>query len=94
MENNEKIKIDWPVRTELKVGEQNVIAAQLVPRDKIIFPPLHIKLGLMKQFVKALDKEGDCFQYICKAFPGLSNEKLKAGIFPEGFRNIPNILFL
>ena len=35
----------------------------------------------MKQFAKALDKDGDCFQYICKSFPSLSNEKLKAGIF-------------
>ena len=35
----------------------------------------------MKQFVKALDKDGACFSYICKAFPGISNEKLKAGIF-------------
>ena len=78
---NHWIKKDWPVREQLKIGEKNVIAAQLVPRDKIIFPPLHVKLGLMKQFVKALDKDGDCFQYICKSFPGLSNEKLKAGIF-------------
>ena len=35
----------------------------------------------MKQFVKTLNKDGDCFQYICKSFPSLSNEKLKAGIF-------------
>ena len=35
----------------------------------------------MKQFVKALDKDGACFSYIGKAFPGLSHEKLKAGIF-------------
>ena len=40
-----------------------------------------MKLGLMKQFVKALDKDGDCFQYICKSFPSLSNGKLKDGIF-------------
>ena len=53
----------------------------MVPRDKIVFPPLHIKLGLMKQFFKALDKDGDCFQYICRSFPSLSNEKLKADIF-------------
>ena len=32
----------------------------------------------MKQFVKALDKTGQYFQYILSAFPGLSNEKLKA----------------
>ena len=35
----------------------------------------------MKQFVKALDKNGDCFNYIAKTFPGLSMEKLKASIF-------------
>ena len=44
-------------------------------------PPLHIKLGLMKQFVKALNKNGGCFKYLCRFFPGLSLEKLKAGIF-------------
>ena len=35
----------------------------------------------MKQFVKALDKDGDCFNYIAKTFPDLSMEKLKTGIF-------------
>ena len=39
--------------------------------------PFHIKLGLMKQ----LDKNGGCFKYLCRYFPGLSLEKLKAGIF-------------
>jgi len=38
------------------VGGQNVINELLVTRDRIILPPLHIKLGLMKQFVKALNK--------------------------------------
>ena len=46
-------------------------------------PALHIKLSLMKQFVKALDKDSDCFNYmyIAKTFPNLRMEKLKAGIF-------------
>ena len=35
----------------------------------------------MKQFVKALDKDSDCFNYTAKTFPGLSMEKLEAGIF-------------
>jgi hypothetical protein len=35
----------------------------------------------MKQFVKALPKEGECFKYLCKKFPGLSGAKLKDGIF-------------
>ena len=63
------------------VGAANIIKEPLVDRGKITLPPFHIKLGLMKQFVKALDKHGDCFKYICRSFPGLSMEKLKAGIF-------------
>ena len=78
---NHWAKKDWPARDQLNVRENNVIAEQLLSHGKIVFPPLHIKLGLVKQFVKALDKDGDCFQYICKSFPSLSNEKLKAGIF-------------
>ena len=38
-------------------------------------------LGLMKQYVKASDKDGDCFNFFAKTFPGLRMEKLKAGIF-------------
>ena len=37
----------------------------------------------MKQFVKALYKDGDCFKYICMKFPDLTIEKSKAGIFDE-----------
>ncbi|GFS86240.1 uncharacterized protein TNCV_661111 [Trichonephila clavipes] len=35
----------------------------------------------MKQFVKALDKSGECFNFLSRKFPGLSIEKLKARIF-------------
>lgn len=52
-----------------------------MPRNKIIFPSLHIKLGQMKQYLKVLDKGKHCFRYLCSAFHGLSEEKLKAGIF-------------
>ena len=72
---------DWPPREALVPGSMNVINTPLVPRGRIILPPLHIKLGLMKQYVKALNKDGECFEYILKKFPNLSSEKLKAGIF-------------
>ena len=75
------VKKDWPAREDLAVGDKNIINEPLVSRHRIILSPLHIKLGLMKQFVKALDKHGDCFNYIVKKFPGLSMEKIKAGIF-------------
>lgn len=35
----------------------------------------------MKQFVKALDQSGKCFQYLLKKFPSLSDAKIKEGVF-------------
>ena len=35
----------------------------------------------MKQFVKALEKEGECFEYLVAQFPELSDAKLKEGVF-------------
>ncbi|GBM82223.1 hypothetical protein AVEN_93098-1 [Araneus ventricosus] len=35
----------------------------------------------MKQFVKALPKEGECFKYLYDQLPGLSEAKLKEGVF-------------
>ena len=77
------IKKDWPAREDLAVGDKNIINEPLVNRDRIILPSIHIKLSLMKQFVKALDKDGDCFNYIARTFSGLSMEKLKAGILMD-----------
>ena len=75
-------KKDWPLWEELvPCKERNVINDPQVNKDRILFPPLHIKLSLIKQFTKALDKDGYCFTYLCQAFPGLTLEKLKAGIF-------------
>ena len=37
----------------------------------------------MKQFVKALNKEGACFKYIQEKFPYKSAEKVKEGVFVE-----------
>ena len=69
----------WPERKEFTPGEKNILNQALVDPSKVFVPPLHIKLSLMKQYVKSLDKHGACFGYICQKFPALSNEKLKAG---------------
>ena len=74
------IKREWPSREVFILGEKNIKNIPLVNREKILLPPLHIKLGLMKQFVKALDKEGECFKYLCTKFPRLTYEKIKADI--------------
>jgi hypothetical protein len=67
----------WLSRVALKPGVKNVVRDSLIDPKKVLLPPLHIKLGLMKQFVKALPKERECFKYLCKKFPGLSDAKLK-----------------
>ncbi len=38
-------------------------------------------LCLMKQFVKALFKEGECFKCLDNKLPGLSEVKTKEGVF-------------
>ena len=43
-------------------------------------PPLHIKLGLIKQFVRSVDKNSDAFQYLQNFFPKISEAKIKAGV--------------
>ena len=59
----------------------NVIREPLISREKVLLPPLHIKLGLVKQFVKALDFEGEVFQGIRSMFTRLSEAKIKGRIF-------------
>ena len=55
-------------------------AIPLVPADRVFLPPLHIKLGLMKNFVKALPKNGEGFKYLSHKFPSVSDAKMKAGV--------------
>ena len=52
-----------------------------VDKSKIYLPPLHIKLGLIKIFVKVMDKESEGFAYLKQKFPKISEAKVKEGIF-------------
>ncbi|GBO42230.1 hypothetical protein AVEN_110161-1 [Araneus ventricosus] len=40
----------------------------------------------MKQFIKSVPKDGECFRYLCCKFPNLSEAKLKERVF-----TVPNI---
>jgi len=59
----------------------NLINQALIPVKKILLKPLHIILGLVRQFVKALDLTGAPFQYIRQMFPKLLDTNVSAGIF-------------
>ena len=45
----------WPIRENMDPSEHNMMKEQLVDRSNILLPPLHIKLGLIKNLIKALD---------------------------------------
>lgn len=75
------VRKDWPKRNSFTAGKENVKYNPLVEMDRIILPPLHIKLGLFKNFVKALQKEGPAFKYLKSVFPNLSDAKIKEGVF-------------
>lgn len=79
--NQHYIRQDWPERTNFTIGVANVKYKPLVDQEQIILPPLHIKLGLFKNFVKALQKDGPAFQYLKSIFPNLSDAKIKEGVF-------------
>ena len=65
----------------LKPGDPNILNKPLIDPKKVPLPPFHIKLGLMKQFVKALDREGALFKYLARKFSYLRDAKIKEGIF-------------
>ncbi|GBN17472.1 hypothetical protein AVEN_150699-1 [Araneus ventricosus] len=54
-EKKHYIKKVWSKRQFLLQGVKNEENEPLVASEKIHLPPLHIKLGLMKNFVKAMD---------------------------------------
>ena len=69
------------MRQSLEHGRKNVQHPPLVESEKILLPPLHIKLSLMKNFVKAMDKTRLAFQYIRDKFSRISEAKVKEGVF-------------
>lgn len=72
----------WTLRKEMTIGEKNVLNKNLVSRSKIILPPLHIKLGLIKQFIKALKKRNSAaFTNLFEVFPMISKAKIQEGVF-------------
>ena len=75
------LKTEWSRQKSLKVREKNVQQPALAEWHKILLPPLHIKLGLVKNFVKAMDRTGSAFKYLAEKFPRLSEAKIKEGGF-------------
>ena len=74
------VRQEWSLRQGLKPSSHNVQSHPLVETNKILFPPLHIKLGVLKHLLKAMNIEDSVF-YFLQRLSQISTEKLKAGIF-------------
>ncbi|UYV62399.1 hypothetical protein LAZ67_2000421 [Cordylochernes scorpioides] len=75
------IKKIWPNRKIFTPGYKNIANLPLIDSENIYLPPLHIKLGLMKNFVKAMDRNASGFAYLKQIFSSIGEAKIKEGIF-------------
>lgn len=75
--------MEWTAGEILKAGKQNVINAPLVDQKNVVFTQLQNQTWFNKGYNRdgVLIKDGDSFIYICDSYPGLSDEKKKAGVF-------------
>ena len=53
----------WSERDSFEPGERNVVEGPLVETKNVILLPLNIKLGIVKNFVKAIVRNGNAFGY-------------------------------
>jgi len=66
----------WPFRGETILGHKNVTYRALVDKTNKYLPQIHIKLGLIKTFVKAMNKEGEGFDHLRQKFPRIMEAKM------------------
>lgn len=51
------------------------------PPQISLLPPHRIKPGIIKQFMKALSKERECFEYLRYKLSAVSDTKIEEGVF-------------
>ena len=62
--HDHNFKKKWPKRSLLKADTKSMKYTRLVEASKILLPPSHIKFGLMKNFVEAVNQDGAAFKYL------------------------------
>ena len=62
---------EWPVRIELNSGAHNV----LFQKEEIILSSLHMKFGLLNQFMKVVSPQIEAFENIRLMFPNFLRPK-------------------
>lgn len=74
---------DWGPRRKDTIGQQNIMKESLVKSDQVLIPPLHVKLGVVKSFIKRIVERKEVFLSLRRVFPkrtgGLTDDRLKTG---------------
>ena len=73
---SQNLRQEWPLRYRLTPNSHNVQSHPLIESNKILVPPFHIKLGVMRNFVKVRDREGSGIAFFREKFPRIIMEKL------------------
>lgn len=70
----------WAPRNRFKIGEASQEKEPLVKdRSKILLPPLHIKLGLVRNFTMKLHRDGVAYECLLKIMKKLGVSAAKVG---------------
>lgn len=77
---NQYKMLNWELRGEHREGQLNVKWPKLVDSEKVILPPLHIKLGIVKSYIKTVYKTPEVAERLKEIFPGISVAKLEQGV--------------
>jgi hypothetical protein len=71
----------WPERESPILRQKNVVNTRLIIPEKVYLPPLHKKLGVVKNFVKAMDQNSPGFVYLKYSSPEINGAKIKKKFF-------------
>jgi hypothetical protein len=66
---------------QLLPAQKNTANDSLVDPKKIFPPQFHLKLGLMKNYVKSMNRNGESFRYLVQTFPRIRDVEIKEVIF-------------
>ena len=70
-------------RRNIESWEAECYQCTILDQKNVVFPQLQNQTWFNKGYNRdgVLIKDGDSFFYICDSYPGLSDEKKKAGVF-------------
>ena len=72
---------EWSTRDPLTPDQSNVQSFSLVDSKDVVLTPLHTKLGLLKNFVEALNRDNASFEFFHSKFSVLSDVYIRAIVF-------------